>query len=177
MDTISETGPFAELDGDFILRLLKGVGNKYNDAKRKEVAEIYQETQSLVQTRKRTGLAFGTIRVICKEFGIEMRKSGGVEGPRKDPSQWRRQKTSNGYINLYRPYWDEDGKRQVENIHEHRKVVQDFLGRELQPGEEVHHKNGRRDDNRLENLELRYSPHGSGATHCPHCGKALWRDG
>jgi len=39
-------------------------------------------------------------------------------------------------------------------IAEHRKVMQDLIGRVMRPHENVHHKNGLRHDNRPENLEL-----------------------
>ena len=37
---------------------------------------------------------------------------------------------------------------------QHRLVVERKIGRYLLPTERVHHKNGKRDDNRPENLEL-----------------------
>ena len=47
-----------------------------------------------------------------------------------------------------------NGRKHTPYIFEHRLAMEESLGRFLEPNEVVHHRNGIKDDNRIENLQL-----------------------
>jgi hypothetical protein len=102
----------------------------------------------------------GTLaRGLCGKHYQRLKNTGSVDEPmRRKPGH--KTLSSGGYVLIYEPGHPmsyRDGR-----VHEHRVVMAQHIGRALKPNETVHHKNGDRTDNRIENLELWASCHPGG---------------
>ena len=86
-------------------------------------------------------------------------KAGNYRGGRRINSQ--------GYIEIFSP--NHPNKSVRNTIREHRLVMENYLGRYLTRNEDIHHVNGNKQDNRLENLKLM-----SSKEHDSLHGKERW---
>lgn len=97
---------------------------------------------------KAQGIRFGRERLkgFFGTYGGYVRE-GKVTGDRRWANTMKQQGVSLWHLNA-------DGYMQSGTRYQHREIMERAIGRPLNSGETVHHKNGVRHDNRLENLEL-----------------------
>lgn len=93
----------------------------------------------------------------CKRLGVRRKFKGmPVKGPKRTKPWGSGYISSSGYkiISKNHPNAQRRSKNGKGQISEHIWVMSEYLKRPLLKHERVHHINGIRDDNRLENLEL-----------------------
>ena len=134
----------------------------------REWLENQLDTKTITQLAKELGTSPGRIWSRADHHGLitdvaPNRSEGWKKGLAKrypdgrfgeDASNWRGGRINrNGYIMFHVP--EHPRATQAGYVFEHRLVVEKELGRYLTSGEIVHHINGVKDDNRLENLEVK----------------------
>lgn len=107
------------------------------------------------------------------EFSVQARLNSikARKGKKSANNKGGRIKDKIGYILIWMP--EHPNAKVAGYIYEHRLVISESLGRPLKSTEFVHHRNGIKDDNRLENLELLTHNVHRGKVECPHCGKGF----
>ena len=91
----------------------------------------------------------GTYNKYCGMHAARLSRGGAMDNSVYIPKrEWTIDK-SNGYLKRAIP-----GTLGSVKEYQHRVVMEEFLGRKLAPHENVHHINGDRLDNRIDNLEL-----------------------
>lgn len=90
---------------------------------------------------------------LCKKHSIPMPRSGPRSGPLHKGWKGGRIVNKDGYVEIYCPDHP-NCRKHTKYILEHRLVMESVLGRFLEKTEVVHHKNGVKNDNRPENLEV-----------------------
>lgn len=149
---------------------------EFTDEEVQQIVERYAhgtgDSQRLIG--QEFGVSQSAISVVLRRAGVPCPRRSGAK-PGLDHPSWKGGRTINpeGYV-LVKPD-PEDLPFCTLNSSgyavEHRLVAGRALGRKLTRKESVHHINGDKTDNRLENLQVRHGQHGIGVVfQCRSCG-------
>ena len=136
----------------------KAASDRYCEKKRGELrlkSTIYRESHREICRQRSNASYLKKPEHYSNKQRENYRKKNGI--PLDDP--FRKRKNGEGNIDSsgYKKITKKGHPNQMDEngrIREHVYFMSEHLGRPLKKGENVHHKNGVRDDNRLENLEL-----------------------
>lgn len=140
---------------------------RFSDEQERCIRLAYEAGESSLVLAEVWGTNHHTIKDAVRRAGGQIRRQGG---PRKVGNRVISKPGVLVTLSENDPMYDMDTAGRGRVL-EHRLVMARHLGRPLRSDEQVHHINGDRLDNRIENLQLRQGAHGSGVRHqCLDCG-------
>lgn len=137
-----------------------------------QIRELREQGLGARKIAKQLGISVTSVQKWLSKWGVASPPEDRVRGP-EHPLWGGGEITVGGYRSVWLPVND---PLQVMAwgsgyVPEHRLVMARSLGRPLGRRETVHHINGDKQDNRLENLQLRNGQHGKGVVlACMDCG-------
>lgn len=126
-------------------------GKRHTMESRRKMSEAQQGRKFSLEHRRKISEAMKG-RKLSPEHRQNIRISNQGRRAEKNPGWKGGRIYHNGYVLLLKP--DHPNANRAGYILEHRLVMAEHLERSLESWEVVHHKNGIKDDNRIENLEL-----------------------
>lgn len=110
------------------------------------------EGQTAREIADRCGCNANTVLKWLHKAGIPVRRSGPQSGDRHPGWKGGRTIDKTGYVLVYSP--DHPHRNRAGYVREHRLVMERVIGRYLERTEVVHHKDGDRQNNSPDNLQL-----------------------
>ena len=147
------------------------------DEQSKLIVQMYEGGSSCEKISGVVGIPWFVVNTRLKELGVQLRPGGFGRGAAHHGWAGGRVVRADGYIQVLVPEEDpfycmaqcKVGK--VRYALEHRLVVARHIGRPLKRSETVHHIDGNKQNNDIDNLQLRHGRHGKGSVfRCTDCG-------
>lgn len=120
---------------------------------KKYLVDAYK-SKSILAIARELGFKPVVVRRYFKKYGIPFKPTNEAKGSKGTKNgKWNGGRhIHNGYIEVYAP--DHPNKNKRNCVYEHQFVMEKHIGRYLEKGEVVHHKDLCKTNNNIENLQL-----------------------
>ncbi len=146
---------------------------QFTDEQKREMVDLYQTGLSQAHIAVKFHTSAPTVSRIIRKSDTPVVMRSGRNGAGHGAWKGGRFVETQGYIRVWLEPDDPMASMRLHDgyVQEHRLVMARWLGRPLTPAETVHHRDGQRSNNDIQNLQIRFGNHGKGSSwRCRKCG-------